>query len=74
MNPPTAWDWLPASQSPHPQGNHGSVHNIGVIVVGMKLGGFPMGWVQFDNIVLTPEPTTLLLLGIPAIFLRRRRA
>jgi hypothetical protein len=74
MNPPTAWDWQPASASPHPSGNGGVIHNIGWIVVGMKLGGFPMNWAQFDNIVLTPEPTTLLLLGIPAIFLRRRRA
>ena len=74
MNPPTNWGWQMASLSPHPNGNGGIVHNIGWIVVGLKLGGFPIGWVEFDNIVLTPEPTTLLLLGLPALFLRRRRA
>jgi len=31
-----------------------------------------MGSVSFDNIVLTPEPAMMLLLGIPALFLRRR--
>lgn len=75
MNPPTQWGWQPASLSPHPGGNHGIIHaTCDEIVVAMKLGGFPMGWVSFDNIRLIPEPATMLLLGIPAVFLRRRRA
>jgi hypothetical protein len=30
--------------------------------------------IDFDDVYLTPEPATLMLLGVPAIFLRRRRA
>ncbi len=75
MNPPTAWSWQQASLSPHPGGNGGTIHaDSNEIVIGLKLGGFPLGRVSYDNIVVTPEPVTMLLLGIPAIFLRRRRA
>ncbi|MDM8004529.1 MAG: hypothetical protein QUV05_00015 [Phycisphaerae bacterium] len=75
MNPPTAWDWQAASLSPHPSGNGGVIHNTeGWIVVGTKLGGFPLGTVNFDNIVLTPEPAAMLLLGLPLLLVRRRRA
>ncbi len=78
MNPPTAWQWQPASLSPHPGGNGGSVVSQGYVVVALKLGsvsGAPV-WASFDNIVLTcvPEPVTMLLLGVPALFLRRRHA
>ena len=75
MNPPTAWVWQPASLSPYPLGNGGTVVSQGTVVVALKLGGFsPPEWVSFDNIVLTcvPEPTSLLLLGLPLMLLRRR--
>lgn len=47
--------------------------------VGLKVGavpgyGGPDATGLFDNIVVTPEPATMLLLGLPALFLRRRRA
>ncbi|MBI4581960.1 MAG: hypothetical protein HY718_19840 [Planctomycetes bacterium] len=74
MNPPTAWGWQPAALSPHPSGNGGTVVSQGWVVVGTKLGGFPMGWVQYDNITLTPEPASILLLALPLLFVRRRRA
>jgi hypothetical protein len=76
MNPPTAWTWQAASLSPHPSGNGGVIHSEGYVCVATKLGsvsGSAVG-VEFDNIVLTPEPATMLLLGIPVLFLRRRRA
>lgn len=74
MNPPTAWGWQAASLSPHPSGNGGTIHSLGYVCVALKLGGFPMGTVSFDNIILTPEPAAALLLlaGLP--LLRRRRA
>ena len=78
MNPPTAWGWQPASASPHPGGNGGTVHSLGWAVVALKAGSVSGAavWTSWDNIRLdcTPEPTAALLLGIPALFLRRRRA
>jgi len=56
MNPPTAWGWQPASLSPHPSGNGGVVQSQGWIIIGLKLGGQPMGWVRFDHIALSPAP------------------
>jgi len=75
MNPPTAWDWQDASGSPHPAGNGGMVVSQGYVGVALKLGsGAPADVsLSFDNVVLTPEPGALLLLGIPVVFLRRRR-
>jgi len=75
MNPPTTWDWEPAALSPHPSGNGGTVISQGLVVVGLKLGGQANSpSLSFDNIVLTPEPAAALLLGLPIVFLRRRRS
>jgi len=73
MNPPTTWPWEAAALSPHPSGNGGTVISQGVVVVGLKLGasGTP-GDASFDNVVLTPEPSTALLLGLSLMLLRRR--
>jgi hypothetical protein len=54
--------------------NGGSVVSLGYVVIGLKLGGFPTGTASFDNITLTPEPVSLLLLGLPMLLIRRRRA
>ena len=74
MNPPTTRDWEKASLSPHHNGNGGTIHSLGYVVVGLKLGksggGASAAW---DNITLLPEPTAALLLGLPMILLRRRR-
>jgi hypothetical protein len=76
MNPPTTWGWQPAALSPHPSGNGGVVLSAGYVCVAVKLGasGQPLGSLSVDNIVLTPEPASLLLLGIPLVFVRRRHA
>jgi len=77
MNPPTSWDWEPASLSPHPDGNGGVVHSLGYVVVALKLGSVSgeQVYAEFDNIVLTcvPEPATTLLLGLPLLLIVRRR-
>jgi uncharacterized repeat protein (TIGR01451 family) len=54
MNPPTAWDWEPASLSPHPGGNGGVIQAVGAeIIVAVKLGSVGGGvWASFDNIDL----------------------
>lgn len=76
MNPPTAWSWQKASLSPHPSGNGGTVVSQGYVVVALKLGSVSGSAVNasWDNIVLTPEPAAALLLGLPLLFFRRRRA
>lgn len=76
MNPPTQWSWQPASLSPHPGGNNGTVVSQGYVVVALKLGSVSGNAVRtsWDNIKVecVPEPAMMLLLGIPALFLRRR--
>jgi hypothetical protein len=72
MNPPNTWDWQLASLSPHPSGNGGTVISAGYVVVATKNGNAGTAW--FDNIVLTPEPAAALLLGLPLLLVRRRRA
>ena len=64
MNPPTAWDWQPASLSPHPSGNGGVIHSLGYVCVAVKLGGFPLGYLSVDNITLNPLPVHLSLIGL----------
>ena len=64
--------WVDASQFKWPTGNQGTVTSLGYIVVATKLGNG--GTAFFDNLTATPEPVTMLLLGIPALFLRRRHA
>jgi len=76
MNPPTAWDWEPASLSPHPSGNGGTitVGADGLVVVATKLGTVgAANWACFDNITLVPEPATMALLGLSGLALLRRR-
>lgn len=64
-----------ATTSPWPGGNGGSVMSQGWVVVATKLGGFGSGIsATFDNVALTPEPASLLLLGLGLPLLRRRRA
>ena len=68
------WDWEAASSLPE-QGefNNGTIESDGWVVVGLKAGGGGGQWAAWDNLVLTPEPATALLLGLPLLFLRRRR-
>lgn len=73
LNPPTTWGWEAASLSPMPGGNGGTLISAGYVAVATKLGGFPLGSVAFDNIVLTPEPASALLLGLGLALVRRRR-
>ena len=72
MNPPTTWDWQPASMSPHPSGNGGMVVSQGYVAVAVKLGGFPMGSVNFEDVTLAPEPASAMLLCLGLPLLRRR--
>ncbi len=78
MNPPTAWDWEPASLSPHPQGNGGVIEaTCPEIVVALKLGStsYVPVWTSWDNITVVPEPATLavLAMGGGLALLKRRR-
>lgn len=78
LNAPAVWQWAPISGAPH--GNAGTVVSQGLVVVGTKLGtgdwnpNHDMLFVEFDELVLTPEPATALLLGLALPLLRRRRA
>jgi hypothetical protein len=58
--------------------NGGSVaSSLGYVVIGLKLGstvGSPGDFAWFDDITLTPEPAAMLLLGLPMLLIRRRRA
>jgi hypothetical protein len=48
----------------------------GTVTVVIKYGnttGSTQIWAEYDDLHITPEPATLLLLGLPALFLRRRR-
>jgi len=80
LNPPTpTWSWALASLSPLPAGNFGTVVSQGYVVVALKLGLSQWlvpdsDWLEIDNVTLTPEPTALLLLGLPLLLVRRRRA
>jgi len=76
QNPPTTWDWEKASLSPANNGNGGVIHSLGWVCVAVKLGasGAPLGVLSVDNITLTPEPAAALLLGLPLLLIRRRRA
>lgn len=63
-----------------PGWNHTALSNVitasagDKLLVGMKAGdGGNAGPVNFANMDLTPEPTSALLLGLPILFLRRRR-
>lgn len=67
----TAWE---QATSLWPGGNDGTVVSDGWVIVGLKLGSGGGGAAgSFDNIVLTPEPATLLLLGMGLALVRRRR-
>jgi len=79
MNGGGTFGWESATLSPHPSGNGGTIHSLGFVVVGLKLG--LSQWLEptsdtasFDNIALTPEPAAMLLLGLPLLLIRRRRA
>ncbi len=77
LNPPCAWDCEDIAYSLHPSGPGSlEIHaTCAEIVVALKLGANPGApWVCYDNLSLVPEPATMLLLGIPVLFLRRRRA
>jgi len=66
------WDWEAAL--PAPGGNGGMISNIGDVVVGLKLGSLDgESFSSFDNLVLTPEPATIALLGFGAVGLLARR-
>ena len=47
--------------------------NMLVISLGGGNGGNGAGYRAFDNIVVTPEPATMLMLGLGGLLLRRRR-
>lgn len=78
LNPPAVWGWSPISAAP--TGNAGSVVSQGLVVVATKIGTGDWNpnhnalYVEFDELVLTPEPATALLLGLALPFIRRRRA
>jgi hypothetical protein len=72
LNPPAQWGWEPISLAlVNPDTFHATSGEVAVFI---KLGANP-GSVQLsvDNIELLPEPATALLLGLPILFLRRRR-
>lgn len=74
LNPPAAWGWQPISLSlVNPADFHAATGEVAVFI---KLGGNPGNgnWLSVDNIELLPEPAAVLLLGIPMLFIRRRRA
>jgi hypothetical protein len=72
LNPPDTWDWEPAELS---------IANVVTdifasewVVVALKVGSGGGGATcSFDNIILTPEPTGLALLGLGSFALLRWR-
>ena len=88
LNPPDVWDCDEigdASTGAYgviqtPEGPVFEIHaTCAEIVVGLKLGTGTWNpdhdgmYACFDNLSLTPEPTTALLLGLPLLLIRRRR-
>ena len=75
LNPPTTWGWEAANLSPMTGGNGGFVTvNAGEdLVVATKTGNSAA--VYFDNIVVVPEPATVVLgfAGLGMLLRRRRR-
>ena len=77
MNPPTAWDWEPASLSPHSPDINGGVIDATCpeIVVALKLGSIynAARWTSWDNITVIPEPASFVLLLLGGLALLRRK-
>jgi hypothetical protein len=89
LNPPDVWDCDEIGDAPYGSYNvimtpTGPAFEIPAtcneIVIALKLGTGTWNpdhdgmYACFDNLELVPEPVTALLLGLPMLFLRRRRA
>ena len=72
LNPPDVWGWESITNSLiEPNDIHMTCAEAVVFTkIGSQAGPCT---VSFDNIELVPEPTAALLLGLPILFLRRRR-
>lgn len=77
MNPPATWNWESIQLSPRPGGAPFEFHaTCQEVTIFIKLGTINNSQtmnLSVDNIELVPEPATALLLGLPILFLRRRR-